>query len=164
MPSGVRSSFSAVALLASVAALAVACAHQSEAVAPAGPPDPSGAAGAASSASPAGSTSPKEATAPAAGTVPASDAPPGAGTPPGKPGAMCGGIAGFRCAAGLFCDFPPEAHCGAADQSGTCQPMPGACTREYKPVCGCDDRSYPTACVAHAAGIAVARDGECAKP
>jgi hypothetical protein len=159
----VRSSFSAGTLLTILTVSAVACAHQPEAVAPAGPPEPSGAVEAPSSTPPDGSGSPTEATAPA-GTVPAGDAPPGAGTPPGKPGAICGGIAGFRCAEGLFCDFPPEAHCGAADQSGTCQPKPGACTREYKPVCGCDDHTYPTACVAHAAGIAVARDGECAKP
>jgi len=76
---------------------------------------------------------------------------------------MCGGIAGFRCGDGLFCDFPTEAHCGAADQTGTCQPKPGACTRIYKPVCGCDDRTYPTACVAKAAGISVATEGECPK-
>jgi len=74
---------------------------------------------------------------------------------------MCGGIAGFRCGDGLFCDFPLEAHCGAADQTGTCQPTPGACTRIYKPVCGCDDHTYPTECVAHASGVSVAHEGEC---
>jgi hypothetical protein len=75
---------------------------------------------------------------------------------------MCGGIAGFRCGENLFCDFPPEAHCGAADQTGTCQPTPG-CRMENAPVCGCDDRTYPSACIAHAAGISVARDGACSK-
>jgi len=146
--------------LVALAASSLACAHPPDAAAPDSPSAPGPAASAPSNApAPAASS---DADAPAAGTLPASDAPPGGGTP-GAPGAMCGGIAGFRCAEALFCDFPAEAHCGAADQTGTCQPKPGACTREYKPVCGCDDRTYPTACVARSAGISVASDGECAK-
>src|SRR5690242_3490805 len=36
-------------------------------------------------------------------------------------GGMCGGIAGFSCAEGLYCNFPQTAQCGAADQTGTCR-------------------------------------------
>ena len=139
----------------------VACGHPPDAAAPVSSPAPTTAAPASSVAPEAPAPSGASAT-PAAGTLPAGDSPPGAGTP-GAPGAMCGGIAGFRCGDGLFCDFPPEAHCGAADQTGTCQPKPGACTRIYKPVCGCDDRTYPTDCVAHSAGVSVATEGECPK-
>jgi hypothetical protein len=149
-----------IGALVALAASIVACAHPPDAAAPESSP-PQASAAPAPSGAPAPAPS-SEAAAPAAGTLPASDAPPGAGTP-GVPGATCGGIAGFRCADGLFCDFPAEAHCGAADQTGTCQPRPGACTREYKPVCGCDDRTYPTACVARSGGISVASVGECAK-
>ena len=75
---------------------------------------------------------------------------------------MCGGIAGFGCAAQLYCDFALEAHCGAADQSGVCKPIPQLCTAQYQPVCGCNDKTYPNACTAAREGIAVAAEGECA--
>jgi hypothetical protein len=89
-------------------------------------------------------------------------------TPAGPPsklqpaGGMCGGIAGFGCNPGLYCWFPPEAQCGAADQSGTCQPLGDMCTQEFAPVCGCNDKTYPNACYAAREGVSVLRKGECA--
>lgn len=74
---------------------------------------------------------------------------------------ICGGLMGAACEAGAFCDFPLEASCGAADQTGSCEPIPEVCTREYRPVCGCDDRTYANPCSAHAAGISIASYDAC---
>lgn len=77
----------------------------------------------------------------------------------------CGGLQGPGpapgCAEGEFCDYPLEAHCGAADQSGVCRPRPEMCTREYAPVCGCDGKTHPNRCEANAAGTAVSTEGPC---
>jgi hypothetical protein len=101
----------------------------------------------------------------AAGTVPATQPDPLA-QPPGSKnnpvGGMCGGLAGYGCAAGLYCSYAPEATCGAADQTGTCAAVPAMCTEEFAPVCGCDDKTYPNACHAARASVSVAKKGECA--
>jgi Kazal-type serine protease inhibitor domain len=82
-----------------------------------------------------------------------------AGTAPGK---SCGGLRGGQCDGDDFCDFAPDAQCGAADQTGVCTARPQICTLIYSPVCGCDDKTYSSDCDAHSKGIAVAKQGECA--
>lgn len=76
---------------------------------------------------------------------------------------MCGGIAGFGCAPGLYCAFPVEAHCGASDQAGVCKLIPEMCTEQFAPVCGCNDKTYPNDCYAAREGISVGHQGECAR-
>ncbi len=84
------------------------------------------------------------------------------GTRPGGEGATCGGLRGAQCATGFYCDFAIDASCGFADQTGTCHAIPQVCTRDYRPVCGCNGQTYGNACSAHAAGISVASNGACA--
>ncbi len=48
--------------------------------------------------------------------------------------------------------------------SGTCAPVPEACTLQLDEVCGCNDKTYGNACAAAQAGVSVAMKGPCAKP
>jgi hypothetical protein len=37
----------------------------------------------------------------------------------------------------------------------------GVCTMEYRPVCGCDDKTYSNACMAEKSGVTRWVEGEC---
>src|SRR6202023_110037 len=54
-----------------------------------------------------------------------------------KLGQTCGGIAGLRCDAGLFCEMAAGL-CRTADAAGACVKAPEICAQIYQPVCGCD--------------------------
>lgn len=68
---------------------------------------------------------------------------------------------GAACAGELYCAFPVAAQCGAADQTGVCQPVPDMCAQLHDPVCGCNDRTYSNACAAAADRVSVAKAGSC---
>ena len=101
------------------------------------------------------------AAAPGPATTTADLAPDGEHETPPSTGALCGARGAASCPTGTFCDFAAGANCGADDRGGHCAIVPDVCTREYDPVCGCDGQTHPTACTAHAQGVAVAHDGPC---
>ncbi|MET0790132.1 MAG: Kazal-type serine protease inhibitor domain-containing protein [Polyangiaceae bacterium] len=75
-------------------------------------------------------------------------------------GSKCGGLQGLTCAKEEYCVFP-NPDCGAADQLGTCQRKPQACTTIYDPVCGCNGKDFGNACEAASAGFGVLHTGKC---
>ncbi len=60
------------------------------------------------------------------------------------------------CAADQYCYYEG---CGA--NSGLCADRPNACEEVWKPVCGCDGRTYSNECFAAMYGVSVDYDGEC---
>ncbi len=76
---------------------------------------------------------------------------------------VCGGIQGKVCPRGQFCDLP-AGQCHSADLQGVCVPQGEVCPDIYKPVCGCDGKTYGNDCERIRAGVQKDHDGECKKP
>ena len=78
-------------------------------------------------------------------------------------GQKCGRLmffTGLQCDAGLWCQMP-AGQCGVADGVGTCAKAPEICNQIFRPVCGCDNRTYGNDCERQAQKVAKAHDGPC---
>lgn len=73
------------------------------------------------------------------------------------------GARGLRqsCGRKQFCKYNLSAHCGSMNAAGVCTIKPEYCTREYKPVCGCNNRTYSNECTAATDGVSVKYRGQC---
>ena len=75
-------------------------------------------------------------------------------------GKQCGGFPGIQCDAGLFCQHKPG-QCFVIDGSGTCARVPKFCPRIFRPVCGCDHKTYGNDCERQSAMVSKLHDGKC---
>jgi hypothetical protein len=75
-------------------------------------------------------------------------------------GKQCGGFPGIQCDAGLFCQ-KKAGTCSIIDMSGTCARVPKLCPRIFRPVCGCDGKTYPNDCERQRAMVSKSHDGKC---
>lgn len=77
------------------------------------------------------------------------------------PAESCGSEGAAPCPAGFYCDR--ATHCGLKGAAGTCKEIRSApcLISDPSPVCGCDNRTYRSACDAERAGISVKAPDAC---
>ncbi|HEV8579622.1 MAG TPA: Kazal-type serine protease inhibitor family protein [Thermoanaerobaculia bacterium] len=61
------------------------------------------------------------------------------------------------CKSTEFCEFKA----GTCAAPGTCLVKPEVCTEIFKPVCGCDNKTYGNDCQRQSAGVSLKSEGEC---
>jgi len=75
-------------------------------------------------------------------------------------GETCAGYLNIRCFGGTWCDRRPGM-CGGRDVQGTCVRVASVCGYEYRPVCGCNGRTYGNDCQRRNARVFKRHDGAC---
>ena len=79
-------------------------------------------------------------------------------------GKTCGGLfPNMVCGPGSSCQMKPGT-CKVIDNQGTCTTIAVRCTRERRPVCGCDGKTYNNDCLRLTAGVNLDHKGACKKP
>ncbi|MCW5725478.1 MAG: hypothetical protein KIS81_11060 [Maricaulaceae bacterium] len=74
---------------------------------------------------------------------------------------MCGGFANVACVEAADYCAVPMVLAANPNATGVCTPRPQVCTRDYRPHCGADGRTYSNACVAASEGVNVVSAGYC---
>lgn len=64
------------------------------------------------------------------------------------------------CKKSEYCRIP-DGECSEDNLIGQCHEVNARCTREYKPVCGCNFKTYSNRCVALSNSVSVKYDGPC---
>jgi hypothetical protein len=78
-------------------------------------------------------------------------------------GQACGGVGGAVCDKGLWCE-PPNGLCAAT--AGVCVAIPRLCFarkrgKSFRPVCGCNSKTYSSDCFRRAYKVGKSHDGKC---
>lgn len=80
----------------------------------------------------------------------------------GKEGEACGTrITHAACEDKLFCLRSPIGSCGRTDVPGVCTVKPEVCPLIFRPVCGCDAKTYGNSCEAWYSGVSIDYEGAC---
>ncbi len=74
----------------------------------------------------------------------------------------CGGAANITCNSALWCQRA-AGQCKTADAAGTCDKAPAFCMQIYRPVCGCNGKTYANDCERQKARVQLDYAGACPK-
>lgn len=78
-------------------------------------------------------------------------------------GEACAGPAGITCNSALWCQKTTAGQCTTADAAGQCDKAPAFCMQIYRPVCGCNGKTYANDCERQKARVQLDYVGACPK-